>query len=347
MSHTYLKKCAAFTDIHWGKPSPYQNQDCMNYVDWFCEQVKADPSIDHIVFMGDWFDHRSAIGIDTLNLSHIAARKINELGLPVFFIVGNHDLFHRHSRDVYSTIGFNEFDNFRVVNEPTVFPEMGPAGALVCPFLFHNEYPTLKQYINVPVWWGHFEFKGFVVTGHSMKMPTGPDVDDYAGPVIFSGHFHKRQVSRTTVYIGNTFPMNFADCDDTARGMCIYDYDTEQVDFIDWEECPKYQRVTLSDLIDNKVSIHQYARVRCVADLDISYEESGKIKQAFVAKYSLREFTLEEPRDLKDALVNGDDVADAEHMSMEEMIIDMLNSVEAPQIDKATLIDIYREISKQ
>ena len=44
------KQCkgAYFTDIHWGKKanSIQHNEDCMNFIDWFCAQVKSDPSID-------------------------------------------------------------------------------------------------------------------------------------------------------------------------------------------------------------------------------------------------------------------------------------------------------------
>lgn len=344
-----LKKAAAFTDIHWGRKSNLleHNLDCSYYVDWFCEQVKQDPEIDHIVFLGDWFDHRSSISVDTINYSHRAAKRINDLGLPVYFIVGNHDLFNRHNRLLYSTVSFNEFNNFNVVSEPTVFPELGAGGALVCPFLFHHEYPILEQYKHIPIWWGHFEFKGFIVTGHSMKMPTGPEVDNYKGPLIFSGHFHKRQANKNVVYIGNAFPVDFSDAGDVGRGMCTVRYADQDIKFIDWEECPKYQKCNLSSLLDRKTKILEGARVRCVVDIDISFEESSKLKQAFVSKYNLREFTLEESKDLTNAMKYSEGVSesdDVEIKSVDDLIMEMLSNVEAPQIDKQLLIEIYRGV---
>lgn len=305
-----------------------------------------DPSIDHIAFLGDWFDHRSSINVDTMNYSYQGAKMINDLGLPVYFIVGNHDMYHRHSRDVYSTVQFNEFDRFTLINEPTVFDEIGKGGALFCPYLFHHEYDILKEYVHLDTWWGHFEFRGFIVTGASVVMPTGPECDEYAGPVIFSGHFHKRQVNKQTVYIGNAFPQNFADAGDFARGMCVYDHTQGQMEFYDWEQGPRYQKCTLSSLIDKSAKLFKGARVRCVVDVEISFEESAKLKQAFVAKYDLREFTLEESKDITNALKFGEGAEDVGDIkSVDELIMEMLNNIEAPQIDKGMLIQIYQGIS--
>ena len=74
----------------------------MDYVDWFCAQVRSDPTIDHINFLGDWHENRSAINIATLKASLEGARRLNSLGLPIFFIVGNHDLYNRHNREIHS-----------------------------------------------------------------------------------------------------------------------------------------------------------------------------------------------------------------------------------------------------
>ena len=87
-----LKKGAMCTDIHFGKKmnSEVHNEDCLNYLDWFCENVKNDPSIDHVWFLGDWNEQRAAINGLTLKYSYAGAKKLNELGLPVYFLLGNH-----------------------------------------------------------------------------------------------------------------------------------------------------------------------------------------------------------------------------------------------------------------
>lgn len=351
MTTKRLLKTAAFTDIHFGckANSELHNQDCERFIDWFCDQVRADPTIDSIAFLGDWFENRSAVNVMTLNYSYICAKKLNDLGLPVFFIIGNHDLYHRHTRSLYSTITFGAFDNFVIINEPTRVPELGLGeGALLSPYLFHQEYPSLAEYTNCSTWWGHFEFKGFVITGHTVKMPTGPDPKDYIGPKrIFSGHFHKRQTEHHVIYIGNTFPTNFGDAGDINRGMAVYDHTNDRVSFVDWEECPKYTKVTLSELLDGDVELYANSRVKCLVDVPITFEESSVVKQSYLDAYSLREFVLEESRAISDALTNTD--TELENMdlnvdSVDDLVIKMLSDIKSDHIENNMLIEIYSQL---
>jgi DNA repair exonuclease SbcCD nuclease subunit len=342
-----LKKAASFGDIHWGAKnnSEQHNQDNLNYIDWFCDQAIQNQA-DHIVFLGDWFENRSALNVSTLNFSYLGAKKLNDLGIPVYFVVGNHDLYHRNHREVFSTIYFNEFSNFTIINDPTIIEEI-ETEPLICPFLFPEEYPELAQYLSVSTWWGHFEFKGFVVSGQSNIMQSGPDHSLFKGPkYIFSGHFHKRQSGGNVVYIGNTFPTNYSDANDTARGMMIYDHISQDINFIDWEDCPKYTKTTLSKLLDGETIIHPQSRVICVVDIPITFEESIAIKQQMIEEYDLREFTTEESIAISNAISDTEcelvDDEDATVSSVDDMVIQMLGNVDVPTINNETLVKIWR-----
>lgn len=349
-----LRKTASFTDIHFGRKSnsDVHNQDCVNFIKWFCEQVRKDPEIDSIVFMGDWHENRNALNISTLTFSYQGAKLLNDLGLPIYFCIGNHDLYHRHTRELYSVVPFHEFSNYIVVNEPIIVPEMGE-GALISPFLFHDEYPNLVEHLNLQSWFGHFEFKGFVVTGYTITMPTGPDPVDYSGPDIFSGHFHKRQSNKNIHYTGNTFPMDFSDAGQTDRGMCVYNHDTRKHYYIDWAECPKYSKFKLSALLDDTSTIHVDSRVKCIVDVPISYEESTALRQTFMDTFQLREFSMEESQDLYDALTGTEHILneDGEEIdgevklaSVDDLVVQMINSIDTPHIENAMLTQIYQQL---
>jgi len=340
-------KCASFTDIHWGckSNSDQHNQDCLNFVEWFCAQVRADPLIDHVIFMGDWFENRSALNISTMNYSYDGAKLLNELGIPIYFIVGNHDLYHRHTRDVHSVVNFHEFENFIIVDTPILVDEIA-SGAVLSPYLFPDEYPELAKYLTYKTWWGHFEFKGFVVTGYNVLMPTGPDPKNFAGPDrIFSGHFHKRQLSDNIVYIGNTFPTNFGDAGDSNRGMAIYDHNNNDLQFVDWPDAPLYFKVSLSEMMDESVTIPANSRVKCLVDLPITFEESTLIKTAYSEDLKLREFSLEESNQLAEVL--SDTESDIEDLDMtmhsvDEMVIRMLSDIKSDKIDNQVLVEQYK-----
>lgn len=340
-----LKKGAFCTDIHFGKKSnsPIHNQDCLNYLDWFCDQVKKDKTIDYIGFLGDWNESRTAIDISTINYSYLGAKKLNDLGLPVYFVVGNHDMGSRHARDIYSTIPFNEFKNFIVINEPMVISNM-LGGALFVPFLTKDEYPTLSQHTDKQLWAGHFEFKGFVLTGYGMKLEHGPDAEDFKDVgTILSGHFHRRQISGNTHYIGNCFPMDFGDSNDINRGLAVYDHTDNSTRYINWPSCPRYMKVKLTELLDDAVQLADDCYVEVDVDTAVTYQELSQIEFAFNDKHNLRSFKLDESsKFIQDNNHVVDDI-DIEGETTDQLIVNMLQDVDADKFDRDLLVEIYRK----
>lgn len=343
-----LKQGAYFSDIHFGRKSNSEqhNQDCLDFIDWFCERVKEN-DCDYVAFLGDWNENRSALNIQTLNYSYKGAKKINDLGVPVFFLVGNHDLYLRHTREIHSVVPFAEFSNFKMIDHPHL-EENIEGNVLFVPFLFEEEYEELLQpkYLKTPVWAGHFEFRGFEITAYGTKMLTGPDPGRFKGPKhIVSGHFHKRQSSKNVTYIGNTFPMDFGDAGDYDRGMMIYDHTKHKMNFINWEQCPKYVKVTLTDILEEK-KIPDNARVKCIVDVPITYEEGNVIKKRFSDKFHLRELVFEDTAELEDAISNTETNVNVEDqlLSVDELVLQMLKEIEFDQIDNDTLVKIYTDL---
>ncbi len=342
-----LKKVAMFTDIHFGKKnnSIQHNQDCLDFVSWFCENVKREGDVSHVVFMGDWFENRNAVNVMTMNYAYEALKLLQALEIPVYIIIGNHDLYHRENRKVFSTKVFEQFPNITLVNEPTVLENT----ILICPYLFKGEYPALVKYNKLPYWMGHFEFRNFVVTGTDRRMEHGPDHTLFTEPTyIFSGHFHKRQALDNVVYIGNTFPMDYGDAWDDARGMCVLNTENDDVEFIDWEAGPKYRKVKLSDVLnDSTLTFPEKCRVRCLIDVDIGYSEAQSLKEEFVKQLGLREFSLEENIFEKKEAIAGEEALDNFDLSsLNDAVIKMLQTgiSGTTTIDPSRLIEIYQQL---
>lgn len=347
-----LMKAAVFTDIHFGRrnSSETHNQDCLDFVEWFCEQATTHKA-DHIIFMGDWYENRSSINIHTMNYAYAAATKLNALNIPVFMIVGNHDCYRKHSRDIHSLVSYKEFSNITVIEDIMVVPEIGNTGALMCPYIFHHEYDLLKGDVAkqaLETWWGHFEFQGFVITGNNVKMPSGPDPVDFSGPrKIFSGHFHKRQSVGNVTYIGNTFPMDFSDSGDENRGCLIFDHHNLTETFINWEHCPKFQKVLLSDLVsqDPDNLIKRGAKVKCYVDTQLTFEESVQLKEALVEQYSLREFSWEELISLNELARDSEYTdEDVQVEDVDHLVIRLLGTLNTDKIKAEKLVSIYNSL---
>jgi hypothetical protein len=294
--------------------------------------------------MGDWFENRNSVNVMTMNFAQEALKKLNALGVPVYVIIGNHDLYHRENRKIFSTKIFDEFSNVVLVNEPLVVDEI-----LICPFLFKNEYPSLAKYNHLKYWLGHFEFRNFVVTGSDRRMDHGPDHKAFDGPTyIFSGHFHKRQANDNVIYIGNTFPMDYGDAWDDARGMAILNTANDDVDFIDWAEGPKYRKVKLSDVLNDPTLVFPpKCRVRCIIDVDIGYSDAQALREEFTKALELREFSLEENLfEKKDAIAGEELLGDFDLSSLNDAVMKMLQTgiTGTTTIDPNRLIEIYARL---
>lgn len=343
MKPTTLEKIAIFSDIHFGRRSnsKIHNQDCLDYVSWFCAQVRGQ-GYTHIAFLGDWFESRSAINIETIEYSYLALQQLNQLGLPIFFCVGNHDLHRRTTRDVHSVRMFNELTNFQVIDHPILID-----GCLFSPFLFEEEYAQMIEHNDCWAFFGHFEFKNFILTGQSRASDHGTDHTLFKGPKrIFSGHFHKRQVVDNVVYIGNTFPMDFGDAGDYDRGMCTYYVNDDKVTFTNWSDAPKYYRTTISKIMDNGWTPLPKMKVKCTIDIDIGYQDAQDLREGMIAAHGLRDFILEEDRESKqDALSNNGD-NEIEASSIDEFVIKQLQAATSDKlnINVPTLISIYQDL---
>lgn len=345
-----LKKAAMFTDIHFGKKnnSEEHNQDCLNFINWFCEQVKADPEIDHIWFLGDWHEHRAAINAFTLQRSFHGAKMLNELGLPVYFLIGNHDLAFRNTRTTYTTEIFEPLENFILLSETKVIDEIH-GKVLAIPYLREDEYPTLIEHSKVPVAMGHLELKGFRVSGSSNIMEHGPEAGTFFKKQkrVFSGHFHQRQAQGNVEYIGNTFPMDFSDANDVKRGMAVYDFVEDELNYIDWSDCPKYLKLSLSDVLENpKKSLTKNARVKVDVDTEITFEESNVIREKLQKKYALREITLDESYSIDVKLSEDEEaIEELQLQTTNEVIIELLRRIKDSSVDTDLLLSIYKSLN--
>lgn len=250
MSDPLFKTAAVFGDIHFGdrQDSPVHNQDCIRFIEWFCIKAKENHA-DAIIMVGDWFDNRSRIRLDTLDYSRKAMRMLRDVA-PVHILTGNHDMFYRENRTINSTSEFEEWSNVHVYNECTVVGDVG-----FVPYLVGTEYLEVLG-MDAKYLFGHFELPTFMMHG-TVEMPdrgqfgyhgfTNPDY-------VFTGHFHQRQLKVNSSgvpvwYIGSPFGHDFNDVGDRDRGMMILDWDKDPR-FINWEDGPLYQRFTTNDVLE-------------------------------------------------------------------------------------------------
>jgi len=240
------KEVAIFSDLHLGVHgnSTRWHEITIEWANWIKDEL-VDKKINTILFLGDWFDNRSEISVNTLDISSKVLTILKDF--KIIMITGNHDQFYRYRTDVHSLSILKGRNNITVFDKPSY---------VVC-----NE----KKFVFIP-WgynicdinpgdccFGHLEVELFnmnnsTVCEHGIKIPEL--LNKYK--LSFSGHFHTRSEKTfkegKIVYVGNPFSTTFNDVNN-QKGYYILNTDSLEYSFFGNNISPKYYKLLLSDII--------------------------------------------------------------------------------------------------
>lgn len=343
-----FKKAALFTDIHFGAggDSETHNQDCLRYVKWFYDQVEAN-QCDAVLFLGDWFHNQTKIRKDTNSYSNQALEILNALGIPVYMLVGNHDMYFKTSREHHSLLHVDRFNNIHLVEDFVV-----KDGVLMTPYLVTDEHVIIPNHEEVKYIFGHFSLPGFLAN-ETFVMPDkgGLNAESFmACEAVYTGHFHKRQSKMSKLgipvtYIGNCFPHNFNDVHDRNRGCMILKWGKEPA-YINWVEAPNYNRVKLTalmEMIDKDrftIDYNKWSVIEVYDDMGIEPSDALELKE------TLQEYV----RDLKirpkvDELDGSQEVDfdEGDFQTADEVVLSYLDKLdtEGSEYDVDLLKELY------
>jgi DNA repair exonuclease SbcCD nuclease subunit len=335
-----FKKAAVFTDLHLGLKgnSKIHNQDCEDFVDWYIEKAKAQ-GCETGIFCGDWNHNRSSINLTTLDTGIRLLEKLGSSFEQFYMFAGNHDLYYKDRRDIKSTQFAKHIPGVTVVDDILVNGDVA-----MIPWLVGDEWKRITK-IKAPYVFGHFELPSFYMNA-MVQMPDHGELrrEHFQNQqLVFSGHFHKRQHQGKIHYIGNAFPHNYSDAWDDARGMITFDLENSGVvEYFDWEDCPKYRTIALSDLIDRQHEVikpKMYLRV--TLDVDISFEEASIVRETFLDQYQCREIKLI-PQNRIEELDSELDITQFE--SVDQIVANEILAIDSENYDKKVLLEIYRDL---
>jgi hypothetical protein len=333
-------KYVILTDIHFGNKSNSDkfNQECLDFLqfvgDWCSDNINEDFNV---VFAGDWNHVRPVTNNKTLykysteglfSLSNIG-------GLKTYMILGNHDLFYLDRRDVYSIIIPEGQLGIEMITEPIKLDD----GMLLVPWLVGDENLTDLILEHSPEYViGHFEIPSFNFN-KKVKMNGIYDPEDYKGPKrIISGHFHLRQENNNITYIGNCFSHDYSDNNDWHnKGFAILDTETNQIQYVEWEDAPKYLVCPISSFSLDMIKPNMYLQL--INDVNMNMMDVNKIKDSIKEKGQVNECIVL-PVELD---VSGEvEEVELENVSnINVLITDLLSQVESDRIDTNKLISIY------
>lgn len=209
-------------DIHFGKKGFDLNQ-YQNQINFFHKQLFPfikKHKIKHVICLGDLFDHRTRQDVFLLlKIKKEFFDFFEENKITFTTLIGNHDIYFKHSREVYTLQLFDHYKYLNIINEPTLI-KIGNIQWELFPYLFKDEEfkPRVKNVM------GHFEINGFNMVGN-YKCSDGMEVSSLKGlDKVLSGHFHIKQGNGVIEYLGTPYALDWND-KNQERGFYTIDED--------------------------------------------------------------------------------------------------------------------------
>jgi len=311
-------KVAIFSDLHLGVHGNSEDwhKIALQWADWIAQELQTQ-GIKDIFFLGDFFDNRSEISVQTL---HVASEILNKLkAFNIILIVGNHDAFYKNRSDIHSLGLINGYQNCTIVDKNLTIDAFGKTMLFVP---WNNELPDGKFDYT----FGHFEIQSFRMNNYKV-CDKGLNVMDLLGgktDTVFSGHFHRRDHKKynegVVYYVGNTFPIDFSDVEN-VKGYYILDVETGDLEFFENPVSPKYKKVFLSKI--KTVTSQDIAGniVKLVVDVELEESKLDKVK-VYLGKFLPKSLQVEY-----------------------NVVTNTLDSVE--QVDSINILDMFNEFIEQ
>jgi DNA repair exonuclease SbcCD nuclease subunit len=230
-------------DLHFGNAgdSVFHNQNLLDFfiflVDW---KEKNAPDAE-LNILGDVFHSRHKLSSETINYALKGIEYLAGNFSNVNIVVGNHDMYHRDRTDINSVNIFKHIENVYIIDSMLV---SATESVMWHPWVIdERDYANLieaTEELNIKILFSHLEFSTFkmndnYVMEHGLTHKSLKHVEK-----IFTGHYHGRQEMDNVIYIGNPFPFDFNDANNTDKGFCVVDTDTCEHFFVDWDEISVY-----------------------------------------------------------------------------------------------------------
>ena len=222
-------KVAIITDTHYGarKGSKHLHDYFeMFYRDVFFPSLE-EHQIDTVIHMGDIFDSRKAIDLQSLEWAkRVVLEPLKKY--KVYLTIGNHDCYYKNTNNVNSPeLLLRNYPNIKVYTKADELT-IDKRKILLLPWINSENYQetcNLIKRTKAKVVMGHLELNGFVATrGHVMDH--GMDIDIFDKfEKVYSGHYHTRSNNGKIFYLGNPYEMFWNDVND-PRGFHIFDTET-------------------------------------------------------------------------------------------------------------------------
>jgi DNA repair exonuclease SbcCD nuclease subunit len=281
-------KVAIITDQHFGA-----RNDSIAFLDFYQEFYDNTffPSldaagIDNVLILGDTFDRRKYVNFYSLDRAKkMFFDKLEERGIKLFMIAGNHDTYFKNTNEVNSPeLLLAEYTNISLVSSAMDIT-VGETPICFVPWICPENYDSSLETINeskAEICVGHFEIAGFAMY-RGMESHEGLSKDMFKKfDMVFSGHYHHRSDDGHIYYLGNPYELTWQDFND-PRGFHLFDLQTRELEFIR-NPYTMFERTEYDDsLVDPSIQSYQHLKNKYVKVVVVNKNDLYKFDK-FITK---------------------------------------------------------------
>ena len=230
-------KVALISDQHFGGKQDSQN--FLNHIERFYREqffpFLSEHNITTVIDLGDTFDRRKFVNFNTLDkVRQFYFDVLNERGITLYSIVGNHSTYYRNTNSVNSSdLLYGHYDNVVTFSSPNRVL-LGDIEIDMLPWINSENYDETMEFIKnskSQVAFGHLEVAGFAMY-KGYKAEDGIAKDLFRGyEIVCSGHYHHKSSQGNIHYLGAPYEITWNDYDD-PRGFHVFDTKTREIEFI-------------------------------------------------------------------------------------------------------------------
>lgn len=203
---------------------------------------------DVLFHLGDLFDSRQSLNLMIMNEGMKIFEDISKI-LPVYIILGNHDIYKKFSNDINSVKVLSWIPNITVVEEP-MYIETNTKKLFLMPWRANHEEETqcIKNHS------GNYLFCHADVTGlkfnRKVSIEEGIDLDDLSKfDKVYSGHIHYAQKKKNFTMLGCPYPLTRSDMNNKKGVICL-DIESGTEEYFENTLSPKFIRVNFDKILD-------------------------------------------------------------------------------------------------
>jgi len=325
-----MARYAIIGDLHIGQNKNNQifHKTLLDYGKWL-KNICDEHRIKDLIFLGDIFDSRTAITLESLHYATKFFDLFNSFNIDV--VLGNHCVFFNDSTEIHSLASFKNHPNITIHEKPTVRD-----GLVFVPWA-----TKVEDIPNGIYNFGHYDIVGYELTkgkisNHGFK---GVDLMKKVYRSCMTGHYHLHQQrlydGKPLIYTGSAYSLSFNDAD-SKKYLHILDTETGNIQQIENTISPKFKYVrTEKDLIDirgNFISVistdkQLVDKVNMCQPLSVRTEIVDEFKILNVHQEEIKEFKVVDiPDAISSFCLNLPDLDMVEQKEVAKSVTNLFNS---------------------